>query len=333
MKVGKTCRRIAPVLVAGALLTLTGCGGDQNTLDPASHAEHSISQLFWVMFAASCVGFGVIVLLLFTGWWNRTRPALPGGGGERAALRVVIVLGIAVPVVVLCALFFYSDLFVMNSTAAPAKGSTPITIDVVGHQWWWEVSYKGSSVVTANEIHIPTRTRVAVVASTADVIHSFWIPELNRKVDMIPGQVNRVLLVADRPGTYRGQCAEFCGLQHAHMAVVVIAQPRAAYDRWLAQNAKPAPSSAAHGRRLFFSQACADCHQIRGTDAHGRVGPDLTHVAGRATLAAGEIPNTPSRLLDWLKDPQHVKPGNKMPNLAMSDADWRSLRDYLETLR
>jgi cytochrome c oxidase subunit 2 len=236
-------------------------------------------------------------------------------------------------VVLLCALFFYSDLFVMNSTAAPAKGSTPITVDVTGHQWWWEVSYPGSSVVTANEIHIPTKTRVAVVTSTADVIHSFWIPELNRKIDMIPGQSNRVLLVADKPGTYRGQCAEFCGLQHAHMAVLVIAQPRAAYDRWLAQNAKPAPASAARGRHLFFSQSCADCHQIRGTDAHGRVGPDLTHVAGRTTLAAGEIPNTSARLLDWLKDPQHVKPGNKMPDLALSDADWRSLRDYLETLR
>jgi cytochrome c oxidase subunit 2 len=333
MTVGKTSRKIAPVVIGGCVLTLTACGGDQNTLDPAGHPEHEITRLFWVMFAVSVIGFGVIVLLLFLGWWRRTKPTLPGGHGERAATRVVIGAGIALPIVLLSALFFWSDLFVMRSTAAPAKGSTPITIDVIGHQWWWEVRYEGSSAVTANEIHIPVRTRVAVVATTADVIHSFWVPQLNRKIDTVPGLANRVLLIADKPGVYRGQCAEFCGLQHAHMAVFVIAQPKAAYERWLARNARPATTAAGRGKQVFFSNACADCHQIRGTDAHGTVGPDLTHFASRLTLASGRLPNTPDNLREWLREPQHVKPGNKMPDLELPESDWRDLQAYLESLR
>jgi cytochrome c oxidase subunit 2 len=334
MSLGEGKRRIGAAALAAVLVAaLAGCGGNQSSLNPGGGPERSISNLFWVMFAGACIGFGFIVLLLFLGWWRRDRPTLPGGGGERAALRVVLGLGVAVPVVVLSALFFYSDLFVLRSTAAPARGSTPVTIDVIGHQWWWEVRYRGSTAVTANEIHIPTHTRVAVVATTADVIHSFWVPRLNRKVDMVPGLPNRVLLVADRPGVYRGQCAEFCGLQHAHMAVLVIAQPKAAYERWLARNARPATSSTTRGRAAFFSESCADCHQIRGTSAHGRVGPDLTHFASRTTIAAGEIPNTPDELRRWLRDPQHVKPGNKMPDVPLPDSEWQALQAYVESLR
>jgi cytochrome c oxidase subunit 2 len=333
MTLRKTCRRLAPAVVAALVLTLTACGGDQTTLLAAGHPEEEITRLFWVMFAVAAVGFGVIVALLFLGWWRRTKPSLPGGHGERAAVRVVIVAGVAVPIVLLSALFFWSDLFVLRSTAAPAPGSTPITIDVIGHQWWWEARYRGSDAVTANEIHIPLHTRVDVVATTADVIHSFWVPELNRKVDMIPGLANRVLLQADRAGVYRGQCSEFCGLQHAHMAVLVVAEPRAAFERWLAHEAQPMAQSSTRGAHLFLSNACADCHQIRGTDAHGTVGPDLTHVASRMTLASGVLENTPPNLDEWLRDPQHVKPGNRMPDLRFDDRDWRDLEAYLESLR
>jgi cytochrome c oxidase subunit 2 len=317
----------ATLLVPPLVLALAGCGGNQNTLNPAGHPERSITQLFWVMFGVACVGFGLIVTLLFLGWARREHPNLPGGHGERAATGLVIGLGVALPIALLVALFIWSDLFVMKSTAAPT-GRTPLTIRVIGHQWWWEVRYDGSPAVTANEIHIPVRTKVTAVVTTDDVIHSFWVPELNRKVDMVPGMTNRLLLVADKPGVYRGQCAEFCGLQHAHMSVEVVAEPKAAFDGWLARTARPA----ARGNTLF-AQNCSGCHQVRGTSARADVGPDLTHFASRRTIAALTLPNTPQNLREWLRDPQHVKPGNRMPNLELSESDWTALQRYVESLR
>jgi cytochrome c oxidase subunit 2 len=318
----------ATLLVPPLVLALAGCGGNQNTLNPAGHPERSITQLFWVMFGVAIVGFSLIVFLLFLGWVRREQPSLPGGRGERTAMQIVLGFGVAVPVVLLVALFIWSDFFVMRSTAAPANGSTPLTINVIGHQWWWEARYENSTAVTANEIHIPVGVRVGVVLTTVDVIHSFWVPELNRKVDMIPGTENRLLLLADHPGIYLGQCAEFCGLQHANMAVEVVAEPKAAFDAWLARNAQPA----ARGNELF-ARNCSGCHEIRGTTAHADVGPDLTHFASRRTIAAVTLPNTPQNLREWLRNPQHVKPGNRMPNLELSDADWSALQRYLESLR
>jgi cytochrome c oxidase subunit II len=318
----------ATLLGLPLVLALAGCGGNQNTLDPAGHPERSISNLFWVMFGVAIVGFGLIVFLLFLGWVRRAQPNLPGGRGEAAATRIVLGFGVALPIVLLSALFIWSDFFVMRSTAAPARGSTPLTIHVIGHQWWWEVRYDNSTAVTANEIHIPVGTRVGVVLTTADVIHSFWVPELNRKVDMIPGTENRLLLIADHPGVYRGQCAEFCGLQHANMAVEVVAQPKAQFDAWLAHNEQPA----AHGSPLF-AQNCSGCHAIRGTSSRATVGPDLTHFASRRTIAAATFANTPQNLREWLRDPQHVKPGNRMPNLRLSEADWAALQRYVDSLR
>ncbi len=160
------------------------------------------------------------------------------------------------------------------------------------------------------------------------MIHSFWVPELNRKVDMIPGTENRLLLIADHPGIFRGQCAEFCGLQHANMAVEVVAEPKATFDAWLAHNAQPA----ARGSELF-ARNCSGCHAVRGTSARADVGPDLTHFASRRTIAAVTLPNTPQNLREWLRDSQHVKPGNLMPNLELSDTDWTALQHYVESLR
>jgi cytochrome c oxidase subunit II len=199
------------------------------------------------------------------------------------------------------------------------------------------VQYPGTNAVTANEIHIPAQTRVQVVAKTADVIHSFWVPQLNRKIDMIPGQANRVLLDADQPGVYRGQCAEFCGLQHAHMAMKVIAQPHAQFEAWLKHEEEPAAAPATleqrEGRQLFLQNACAGCHTISGTSARGNIGPDLTHVASRDTLAAVTIPNNPQAMERWIRDPQHIKPGVKMPALDLSNADFRKIGAYLDHLR
>jgi cytochrome c oxidase subunit 2 len=207
---------------------------------------------------------------------------------------------------------------------------------VIGHQWFWEIRYPGSDAVTANELHIPLRTRVNVVGTTADVIHSIWVPELNRKTDVIPGRTNRMLLYADRPGTYPGQCGEFCGLQHAHMELLVIAQPRAQFEQWLrgeSAPARPTGTNAELGEATFTSEGCDDCHQIRGTSAKGQVGPDLTHLASRATLAGGTIPNDRTSLTDWIRDPQKVKPGNKMPELQLSPGAIAALVAYLEALK
>jgi cytochrome c oxidase subunit II len=323
---------IAPGLAVLLTTFVAGCGGNQNTLEPGGRPENQIARLFWVMLAGAGVGLGVVVGLLLLGWWRRDRPNLPGGGGERAATRLVVVLGIIVPVVVLVALFVWADFVVTRATDAPAASTTALRIDVAGHDWWWEVRYPGTQAVTANEIHIPTRTRIDLVATTDDVIHSFWVPELNRKIDMIPGRSNRILLEADRPGRYRGQCSEFCGLQHAHMAIVVVAQPRRQFDAWLSNMSRPADAVSDPGARVF-ARDCASCHTIRGTSADGNVGPDLTHLASRRTLGAITLPNDPTHLRRWIRDAQVYKPGNRMPTMPLGGEDLRALVTYLEGLR
>jgi cytochrome c oxidase subunit 2 len=318
--------------MSGGVVRVVALAANQNVLHPHSPAEHKITLLWWVMLGVATFGLALVAVLLALGWTRRNRAALPFGWGERGGTALVIGLGIGMPFVLLTALFVWSDIFVIRSTAAPRTGSTAMTVRVIGHQWFWEIRYPGTNAVTANELHIPMRTRVDVEGSTADVIHSLWVPELNRKIDLIPGRTNRVLLYADRAGTYEGQCAEFCGLQHAHMEMIVIAQPRAQFDAWLHTMAAPAQAATGPGAQVFMS-ACASCHQIRGTDARGQVGPDLTHVAGRTTLAAGTIPNDRTHLAEWLRDPQHVKPGNKMPQIRLSDADRAALVAYLERLK
>jgi cytochrome c oxidase subunit II len=290
-----------------------------------------------MLLAAGIVFLGAVALLL-VGWLRRGKPGLPFfGESERANVGLVIAFGMAIPIVVLVALFIVSDLYVLGKTDAPEVSSTALTVTAVGHQWWWEARYPASGVVTANEIHIPARTPVNLVARTADVIHSFWVPELNRKIDMIPGQSNRIELYAEEPGVYRGQCAEFCGLQHAHMAFRVLAEPRSDFERWLAASGRPARApagaEATEGKRVFMENACAGCHTIAGTPAQGTVGPDLTHLASRKTLAALTIPNDRRELGRWIRNPQSVKPGAKMPGLELSNAQFRSIVAYLAELR
>jgi cytochrome c oxidase subunit II len=328
---------VTPALLAVAAPVAAHAAGRQNVLHPASKPEHEISLLWWVMLAVSAIGFGIVLFLLLLGWFRRHRESLPFGGGEAAGTAIVVGMGIFVPIVLLSALFVWSDIFVIRTTEAPAANSTKLRVDVVGYQWFWAARYPGTAAVTANEIHIPVRTRVDVGASTADVIHSFWVPELNRKADTIPGRVNHVLLQADRAGTYRGQCAEFCGLQHANMSMLVFAEPPERFRAWLANMAKPAREPASplerKGEQLFESLPCAGCHTIRGTAANGTVGPDLTHLASRTTLGSVTIPNDRAYLARWIRDPQHFKPGNKMPGSSLTKAELDALVSYLEALK
>ena len=322
------------LLGLGLVLVLTGCNEQQDSLAPRSHAASDIASLFWWMMGVSWLGIGVVVCLMLFAWRKaHRRPGHETKEGEKLAFRVVIGAGIVFPIVLIATLFVISDIFVIKTTQAPAKSATKLTIRVIGHQWWWEVRYPGTAAVTADEIHIPVRTPVRIEVSTGDVIHSFWVPRLNRTIDTMPGKRNAIELYADAVGRYRGQCDEFCGLQHAHMGFYVFADPPAKFRAWLARMEKPARSTPSQGRQVFMSSSCADCHAIRGTRATSGVGPDLTHVASRTTLAALTIPNDPSHLAHWITDSQQVKPGNQMPDMKLSGSQVHALVTYLEGLR
>ena len=331
-------RRAGVATGLACALVLGGCGG-QSPLSPESGPARKIADLWWGMLAAGgVVVVGAVALLLIA--WLRRRPGLPLlGERESVSQGLVVGFGIVIPVTALVVLFAVSDVGLTRNSdlESPRASSTRLSIDVIGHQWFWEVRYPGTTAVTANEIHIPARTRVDVVGTTADVIHSFWVPQLNRKIDLVPGIRHHLLLYADKPGRYRGQCAEFCGLQHANMGLYVFADPPARFQAWLAnlrQRARP-PLTAQEqrGEQVFTSNACASCHTIAGTPAQGRIGPDLTHLLSRTTLAALTIPNRTSDLATWVHDPQHVKPGNLMPGIQLSGPDFQALLAYLKTLR
>jgi cytochrome c oxidase subunit 2 len=332
--------RLAGAAGAAAVATvlLGGCGGgnDQSTLDPASSSSHTIAQLWWLMFIGAAVIFAVVVMLMLAAIVRRR--GRPDDAPSRApsSSALVVTGGVILPLVVLVALFALA-VHAMPSTAAGRASGARLTVQVVGRQWFWQIHYPAQHFSTANELHIPVGQPVTVEVATADVIHSFWVPELNRKIDMIPGQRNAITLEADRPGIYGGQCAEFCGLQHAQMAFLVIADEPAQFARWLrAQErpaAAPATAAAARGRSVFETTTCGACHTIAGTTATGVVGPDLTHVASRSLLAAGAILNTPQQLAAWVRSPQHVKPGAKMPPTQLSAGQLQDLDAYLETLR
>jgi cytochrome c oxidase subunit 2 len=292
------------------------------------------------MMGGAWIGLAVVVGLLVIAW-RRRRSGPASRAAEKKAERrgwfLVIGAGMALPIAVISALFVISDVFVIRTTQAPAASATRLTVLVTGHQWWWEFRYQGTRAVTANELHIPVRTPVRVEVRTADVIHSFWVPQLNRKIDAIPGRTNSIEFDADAVGSYRGQCAEFCGVQHAHMAVNVIAEPADKFRQWLGSQARPAAAprspAARRGQELFTSAGCQSCHTIRGTAAAGDVGPDLTHLAARNTLGALTVPNTREYLRSWITGSQEVKPGNQMPDLDLAPDRLDDLVAYLQGLR
>ena len=248
--------------------------------------------------------------------------------------RFIVVGGVVVSGAVLLAVFILS-LHEMAALATPPT-SPAADIQVIGHLWWWEARYPNGAV-TANEIHIPVGRAVEVDLTTADVIHSFWVPQLQVKLDQIPGRTNRIWLQADSAGRYRGQCSQFCGLQHAHMVFWVVAEEPAAYQQWVDAQAQPAAApieaAATRGKSVFDTTTCVGCHAIRGTTAQGGVGPDLTHLMGRQTIAAGTVPNTPDQLAAWITDPQGIKPGVIMPPTALSPGDLADLVAYLQSLQ
>jgi cytochrome c oxidase subunit II len=319
-------------LVAGAsLVTMTACDGAPSTLDARGPAADRIATLWWLLLVIATVVFAVVVGFLLVAIARARRRDSPvrrdAGWGE----RFIVIAGVVVPALILIAVFVVS---LRDMVALSDRGNeADLTIVVIAHDWWWEVRYPNGAV-TANEIHMPAGEPVRFQLLTDDVIHSFWVPQLQGKVDHITGRENYIWLEADEPGRYRGQCAEFCGLQHANMGFDVVAQPRADFDAWVDAAAAPATTTmpAVDGENLFLEGTCAGCHAIRGTTADADVGPDLTHLADRETLMAGMLPNTRANLARVVTDPQSIKPGAAMPPTDLSDEELDALLDYLEGL-
>jgi cytochrome c oxidase subunit 2 len=304
-------------------------------LHPQSHYARSIFVLSsWMLWISLAIFLLVAGLVTYAGWKFRARPGEADPRQVFGSTKWEMVY--LIPPTLLLAVIFAFMLHVMHTSDPPAQASGD-DIVIIGHQWWWEVRYPKLGFVTANEIHIPAGKDVQFGFESADVIHDFWVPELGRKIDMIPGRHAKVWLAADHPGTYLGACAEFCGKEHAWMRIRVIADDPAAFTAWYTEQQKMAPMAATPEQRRGLSDvssiACANCHTISGTSARGIIGPDLTHMASRETLAAGRLSNTPEQLSAWLHDPQEFKPGSRMPNLRLTDEQRGDIVQYLETLK
>lgn len=284
----------------------------------------------------------VLIAILLGGAILRRRPALDHENPRALAVRRSgsglpwIYVGVGLSTVALFGIAIWT-MVVLSAVATPSA-KPKLTIEITARQWWWEVRYAGAlhdgTFTTANEIHIPVGEAVAFTLKSADVIHSFWVPALHGKTDVIPGQTNTTWLEARVPGTYRGQCTEYCGKQHAHMGFVVVAEDRPTFEAWLDRQRAPAPqaSGTLAEAQTTFAAKCGLCHAVRGTQIGGRLGPDLSHLKSRATLAAGTIPNTLGHLGAWIADPQHIKPGAKMPRLDISGPELAQVQAYLDTL-
>jgi cytochrome c oxidase subunit II len=327
-----------------ALLQLQSIRGatNQSVLEPSGPLAHRVASLWWFAFTTASL---VWLATLGSLWWAATRARrrerrgeeLPADRERRMTRGVTIAVSATV---VILLVFLVTDLSV-GRTLDPVPRAHPITIELTGKQWWWDVTYADTSpsgrFTTANEIHIPVGQPVLFVLNARDVIHSFWVPNLAGKKDLIPGYTQSLWLQADTAGDYRAQCAEFCGLQHAKMALHVIAESRDDYERWVEAQRKPAhtpsDSVADRGREVFLTGQCVMCHVITGTSAGSRNGPDLTHLASRRTIAAGTLPNTRGALAGWIVDPQRVKPGAKMPLNQLSPPDLDALLTYLQSLK
>jgi len=296
-------------------------------LDPAGPAAQALAGLSHGLIAAAALVFVLVMLLLV--WALRARRSLPRPG------LLLALAGVAVPALLLCLLFVTTLPF--GASWKPALPPGALVIGVTAHQWWWELHYPGN-IQAANELHIPVGRPVYLALSSADVIHSFWVPALAGKRDMLPGRLLHLELQADRAGVYRGVCAEFCGEQHGRMALQVVAEPPAVFEAWLRAQAAPLtePSSAqqVRGRAVFLAQRCQACHAVRGLSNEGGRGPDLTHLGSRLHLAAATLPNTQAARRQWIAHVQEIKSGARMPSYPHLDAhSLEALADWLGSLR
>ncbi len=332
----------------GLLVATAGCDHAASVFTGAAAPGAGEAQLGWFLIAVSClVVLVVLVLLPIAALWRRRErtqgapgtiidSAVPSDAREQ---RWLVLWALLVPTGILTAAFVFT-VVTINAAAVPPSHPSAGRATVTGHQWWWEIAYDDSSgqgFTTANEMHLPVGQPIRITLQTADVIHSFWVPQLAGKTDIIPGQDNTMWIEARQPGVFSGPCGEYCGAQHAQMRLTVVAESPDAYRAWVATQRQvgraPGDSTLATGRRTFMTAGCASCHTIRGTEAAGTVGPDLTHFGSRRTLAATGIENTQANVMGWIVDPQGMKPGNDMPRMAVAPRALQPLAAYLETLK
>lgn len=323
----------------GAVL-LGACDRVFTSVHPVGPQAERISDLTWFLVALGSTVYVVVIGFFLYALWRGSRRTENASGpeAERRITRWVAGSVLATTLILLAVLIVnFSTGRALASFAEPDA----LTITVVGHQWWWEVVYQDPAahrrLTTANEIRVPVGRRVRLLTQSRDVIHSFWAPNVHGKLDMIPGYSGTTFFQVDEPGIYRGQCAEFCGLQHAKMAFQLIAMQPDSFAAWYDRQLDPAPPPptelAQEGQEVFLSKQCAMCHTIRGTPAGSRFGPDLTHLASRNTIGAGTLPNTRGHLGGWVVDPQKIKPGVNMPPNALSSEELHALLSYLESLK
>lgn len=343
-------RIITFAAIAASLFLLAGCAGSPSPLAPASQNATIISDLTTIIFWIAAIVFVVVegMLLISVIRFSRNRGA--GYPEQIEGNTKFEIAWTAAPAIVLLIVFFVSlqALFPLTAipgapkTAGNVSGAPPILqgdalhIRVVGHQWWWEFDYPDYKFVTANELHVPVGTVVTADLESVDVIHSFWVPQLAGKTDVIPGHTNRTWFQASKTGTFHGQCAEFCGIEHADMRFEVVVETKDQFDAWLKSQQAPVAAltgDAAKGQQIFLGAACIGCHTIEGTKAQGKVGPNLTHFATRGYFAGAVLTNTPENVARWLANPQAVKPGTLMPNLGLSQDQISALVQFLESLK
>jgi cytochrome c oxidase subunit 2 len=329
-------RRLLPLGLVGVVASIAGCGwsGRQTSLVPVSDFAREILHVYgiitWAVLVIAAVVIGVLgwVLIRFR---DRPGAALPRQTRGHALLEIgwtiapaFVLLIIAVPTIHV----------VFRTQGAPPSGALEVVVR--GRQWWWEFAYPTYQVTTANELHLPLGRPVVLRLEGPDVIHSFWVPQLGGKRDVVPGRRNQIAFTPDTPGTYFGQCAEFCGTSHANMLLRLVVEPAETFERWVAAErapaAQPQAGPAADGAAVFAASACVGCHTVRGVSS-GVIGPDLTHFGGRATLAAGLLPNTVDNVTAWILDPPRIKPGVKMPALGLTEAQARAIAVYLSSLK
>ena len=324
-----------------ALLTpLAACGGNESAFEPHGPQAGRISTLWWYMFTVSAIVWVLVVIALLYAAWHGHHRDVPDKSDEiNERLKKPVITAVVITAVILIGTLVY------DVTTGEALASLPrenaIRIKITGHQWWWEAEYMdpvpSNHVTTANEIHIPVGEPVQIIGASSDVIHSIWVPNLFGKKDVIPGHVTAMWFQADKAGIYRGQCAEFCGHQHAKMALLIFAEPRSQYEAWynsqLQPAAPPSDSLSKAGEKVFMAKGCPLCHTVGGTLALGRIGPPLTHAGSNYTVAAGTLKNTPGNLAGWIVDPQSIKPGAKMPANDLSGQELQSLLSYIGSLK
>ena len=340
------------IAMGGVMLACAACSlhNTQNALDAAGPQSKGIEGLWWLFLPIAAVVWVIVVAVML---WGATRKRSPREGMEmRGGAQVVaadaardrrmtrIVAGGAIVTVVILFLMLVADFRVGQALTMP-PGTKAVPIKVTGHQFWWEVQYPDSvpnkTVITANEIHIPVGVPVVMELTSLDVIHSFWVPSLTGKKDLLPGYRRSLWFRADTPGVYRGQCAEYCGLEHAKMSVLVIAQKPQDFEAWRAAQldsaTTPSDSLAQRGKAVFMGTTCVMCHAIGGTSAGATAGPDLTHIGSRRMIAANTLPNTDANLYAWISDPQRIKPGVLMPATKLDPRDMQALVAYLRHLK